>query len=472
MVFKVGLDYIFHEKDYSRLGADPFYDFLLSTVNGSFGLWLIENKDSLFLIRQLASAGYHVARLGYTVSFSCFDLAVSSIINKASLSRDRAIARAIRRMMYTLKRNGGVYQDLAELIKTFGNVARLSPACVLMTDALNEWESTDRPERDSEMIVKKIFEHELRMPFDKVFKSITLKPNESGQLISHSAVLRSGQQVAITVMKPNVARMRFLDLIPLRLIQGIVNLIPFIPGEKALVNRFVDRLNFSIRKEIAARQLILSHFGVNLDKEPEEVLWECQNYSTPIYVAPPLKRFCSKHVMVTGEIGKKVTQITKSHARTIASAFADFAFKHNFVIGDWSKSNLRMGQHGLTLMRFAHCAQCDPVKFSALLRLHVGTKSMKRRAGLTFGFKEDEVEEMIKDDRLYTPLTRQALGQNASTVLGYLEGSCAVLNAKIDSGSSSTVMAPIWAGTAAKLLSPNLSHANPPFNVISWLKYL
>lgn len=440
LTYQIGVDFIFHKRDTYKMGNDSVFDLLWATSSGSFGLWLVQNKDSEFLLRQIASAGFHVARLGYTLGFSFLDLALCSI---AGRSRDASVSRAINRVMYVLKRNGGVYADLGVLVANFG--------CMSHFKAFHELNNEEPPDKDSELIVKKIFESETGKSFSDIFSSITLQPNEWGTVISHSAVLQSGQEVAITVVKPNVARMRFLDMLPLRIFQGIVNLIPMIPCEKALVNQFVRRLDFSISREIAMREFILTKFGVDIDGSPEDVIDAASRAPTPLFISPPLRGLCGRHVMVTGPIGQRIDKMTHSHVRRIATAFSDFTFKHNLAIGNWSRANVRESQDGLTLLRFCGAATFNPDSLTEVLRATSGW--VAHDFGVSGGAR-----------------TRQAVAKCAG-IVGIAEGIACIENARREAGAMPTVMEPVFAGLSAKMIGPGMSHSSLPFGLVGWLKY-
>ena len=440
--YQLGVDFILHKRDTYKICNDSVFDFLWATSSGYFGLWLVQNKDSELLLRQIASAGFHAARLGYTIGFSCLDVAVCSLMGRP---REASIERSVRRLMYTLKRNGGVYADLGTLIATFGRASHLK--------AFHEMQMDEEPERDSELVVKQLFEQEVGRQFSDVFASVTLQPNEWGALISHSAVLQTGEEVAITVMKPNVARMRFLDMIPLRLVQGIVNLIPMIECEKALLNRFVRRLDFTIAGEIAMRERLLERFGVDLDGSPEDVIDAASRASMPVYVSPPLRGLCSKHVMVTGVIGKRIKKMTHSHVRRMATAFSDLAFKHNIALGDWSKANVRVGSEGLTLLRFSTASEFEASSLTEVLRATSGWIAHD------FGVGGGE-------------RTKRAVARCAGGVVGIAEGIACIENARLEAGAMPTVMEPIFAGLSAKTFSPGFSHSTLPFGLAGWVKFL
>ena len=70
------------------------------------------------------------------------------------MSRDASIARSIRRMMYTMARNGGVYLELADFLRTFGNVTRLVPSYAFVANAFGDFESDDRNVKNTVRIVR------------------------------------------------------------------------------------------------------------------------------------------------------------------------------------------------------------------------------------------------------------------------------------------------------------------------------
>lgn len=474
---KIGVDFVINSKDTYKIASDSVLDAVWAASSGYLGLWLMQSKDSVFVVRQGVSAAYHAIRFGSATAMSLADVGFCQFISKfvnnsETLSINSASVRAIRRMMNMMRQNGGVYEELADLIRNFGNVARLAPSCILFTDALNDTDHIQKPHRKSAQIVMKLFERELKKPFFDVFSEISPEPTHTGSVISHRAVLKTGEPVSITVMKPTVERMRKLDMIPLRLIQGFINIIPTIELEKTMVNTFVERLNFSIRKEIRARETILGKYGIDLSEAPGEVLAHTRCSWLPLDVAPPLRNLCASHVMVTGEIGSRVSSLTSSDARKLCRSFANFAYKRSLIISDWSKKNLVRGPNGLSLFKFATCAEFDATKLTGMLRFASGVKPLVRSGGRLLNLDAQKVENMLREKKLDMSLMKRAIAQNAQFLLGFAEASCGLVNANIEAKSHLTTMTPVLTGLCAKIASPTASHDSLPLALLGWIPYV
>ncbi|MFA6039551.1 MAG: AarF/UbiB family protein [Candidatus Peribacteraceae bacterium] len=114
-----------------------------------------------------------------------------------------------------------------------------------------------------------VIEQEFHRSPQSIFKSIAKEPVASASIAQvHKAVLRSGEKVAVKIMKPNVERLMKTDLRVLKLASKIVHRLRLMPNVnvRAIVQEYerFTKEEMDFRKEAKYTQLIAEHEAVDV----------------------------------------------------------------------------------------------------------------------------------------------------------------------------------------------------------------
>jgi hypothetical protein len=382
-------------------------------------------------------------------------------------------------MVHMMKQNGGVYEEMAEMVRTFINATRVNPNYQrAFVEAANAF-LPDLPPFDpnSASHVMNLFEQEVGREFSSIFRKLSPIPIERGDLVSHSAVLRSGQPVTITIMRPHVKRMRTMDLIPFRAFNWLFQKIPGLSHEQKVAQVLMDRLTFSIEKEIDSRSRVLKSYGVDvMEYEPTDLIRKARDISPYLHVPTPLPSLCGQHIMVSDVEGDVIMPMSASSAWTLIEATSELAFVKNCVIADLGRPNVRKFGSKISFRRFSSLIEFDPVYLTGALQFCAGFgmkwNSLMRTGGELLGCDPAMVENTIATKKLEVGIVRQMVGKNAGFIVGFGEAACGLANASIDAGAGLGGLAGMVSGFAGKFLGPDYSHRSWLVSWLGWLRYL
>ncbi|KAK8891939.1 hypothetical protein M9Y10_029161 [Tritrichomonas musculus] len=516
----IGVDFVINHKDSYKIASDNVFDFIWNASRGKILLYAVSCADSPWFFRQVASSYLHACHFGVDACISCCDLAISQVVNAISphvpfFNSDQSIQRCTRRIISTMRRNGGVYREMAEMICNFIRAGRLSPDLDDIVTTISEYPCVEAPSKPQPMlniksrnkytaeIVKDQFEYETGIQFFSVFNYVDRYPIEvSNDLIIHNASLATGERVSITVMKRHVQRMRKLDLIPFKLINLLLKPIPFITLEKRIYGSLIDRLTYSLSKELEARRQLLQKFGIDFTQSPSQIFKAARQIPLDFYIAAPLPHLCSTNVLVTDSAPSKLEtatitvtknspsnspseQITQkyikakllqSEARSVVNFTSDLLYKHSLIVPDLGISNLRKLNDRLSLQKFGSMVHLDNDKFSAMLQIFHSYSSKNQKKAISaaqvLGLPQEKIVKMMGSPDLSFGSVRMILKDNGSLLLPLAEASCGMVNSIIDSDSSLFAMEPFLVGAYAKMNNKQKDHSSFPYNLLRWAQYI
>jgi hypothetical protein len=258
--------------------------------------------------------------------------------------------------------------------------------------------------------------------------------------------------------------MRQYDLVPFRVMGGLLGIVPSLRDVRVLWDAIVNRLNFTIPREIEARTAILKAMGVDTDLPADLLIDDASAAQFPIAVAPPLREYSGDCVMVTGGWQKPIGALSKKNAHDLIDGSATLLFEHNLLTPDLSQANLCMSDGRLSLARFAPITAIDPVKLSGGLRFAIGAAAKWERwinSGLArIGEKPAKVEDVAL----------RVLAANAGFAIGVGEVIAGANLARESAGLGYCSLYPYVGGVLAKTFSPDSSHHSAPFSWLNWIR--
>jgi hypothetical protein len=267
--------------------------------------------------------------------------------------------------------------------------------------------------------------------------------------------LASGEKVTVTVMEPHIERMRRFDLIPLKIIQSILKIVPGIECERKVVDQIVNRLTYNLGKELNAKLTILGSVGFDLSQPPEQLRRDSRFIPLSLYVPPPIVDLCSEHVLVSCPAGTKIKKLKPRHARALISGCTDLIFQHSLIISDITRRNVRRVGDRVSLNRFGSLVKFDPVQLTAALRLGIGiaagSRWLSEGPAQVLGLDTRRVNQMVNRQAFDLNTIRRVVGQNAEFLLGFGEAACGMWSATRESAGSPLMMAPLLTGITGQL---------------------
>ncbi|OHT16593.1 hypothetical protein TRFO_41721 [Tritrichomonas foetus] len=465
-IYSLGTDFVIHNTSCYDHSNQAFYDFLYATATHSMLLYLIEEPNSRYKVRQAASSIYHANRLFSAALFSSIDYSCCRVVNSVlwRLFPDimmKSNLRTFKRVMLVLRRNGGVYEDLFELISS---IFRSNPEYDRILRSRTFYKSQNREISAQE--AKKIIEDELNIQFDEVFTNFPKKATNSfSDVTSFDCTLKSEKNneivnVTITILPPHLERMRNYDLIPLRFFAKMVKLWPFSNGYGELFSACLDRIDWNISKEVEARKNILHSFDPNfIDKKyrnfsPKKIFDYSRKLNSHLYIPAPYFSLCSKHVMTSdveyqGEIYKsdssltfKLVNFTNSLYRNSQSVVTnlnitnirtpihdDLQNKNSNQIQNQSKNSVQFAKYNLpnsknefSLKKFASLTNVNKEDIDRLGCLYasliIDDQNLALKAATYFGIPREAAIEAIDDkNSKYSKMAKNLLPNNSKLFL-------------------------------------------------------
>lgn len=350
LLFTAGTDFVMHNTTAFQSADNPIADAIWSFAHKNFVLYLVSDPSSSFRIRQAAASALHFNRFATNLFISAADYSFMSIFdfiffNKSKSWSQGSKKRAFKRLMLTLRRNGGVYAELFELIEPFASSDPIYDD-ILKKAPFNRYNE----ERENDLAISygitrkeasQIIKKELGSSLGRYFIDFPIHPTSMRNEISmFDCTLKSGERVTVSIFPPHLQRMRRYDLFPFYVIRSILNIIPsayslgFRPfknstksslrrrklhkifrnsssqlrldfdAAKSLFDAIVERLDNNLVKEAKSRMKILNGLaGIDFTM-PNSIISKRYKRSIdsnriPIAVPPPFPNLCSDHVMVT-----------------------------------------------------------------------------------------------------------------------------------------------------------------------------
>jgi hypothetical protein len=283
---RIAVDFVMHNSSILDAHSSWATDALWYTFNSSLLLYVVSDPSSDLRIRQAVASFCHFHRLVVSSTISVCDVVLantaSAFFTKSHLfDPQQAKKRSFKRVMLTLRRNGGVYDQLFEILATMASPIPELRKIVEQPPLLSAAEG--RPLAAGAVI--SLFESEIKRPFQNVFRSAPLVVGDvRDSVFQYDLELKSGRKVTLHVESPTLKRMREFDLFPFRCIASVLSRAPFLRPEGALLSAAVHRLDMDVGREREARRMILNGLPPR---------------SKSIYVPAPLDGLSSEHIMVT-----------------------------------------------------------------------------------------------------------------------------------------------------------------------------
>lgn len=353
LLFTVGTDFVMHNTTVFQSTDSPIADAIWSFANKNFILYLVSDPSSHFRIRQAAASAIHFNRFATDLFISAADYSFMSIFdflffNKSKSGSRGSKKRAFKRLMLTLRRNGGIYAELFELIEPFASSDPIYDD-ILKSAPFNRY--NEEHENDLTLcygITRKeasqIINKELGTSLRKQFIDFPIHPTSMRNEISmFDCTLKNGERVTVSIFPPHLQRMRDYDLFPFRVIRGLLNIMPSAyslgypklfsknkspysyfrrrklqmifdksssklslesDATKSLFDAIIDRLDNNLIKETKSRMKILNgllglDFTMSNSVISSRYKRALNSGRIPIAVPPPLPNLCSNHIMVT-----------------------------------------------------------------------------------------------------------------------------------------------------------------------------
>lgn len=312
--------------------------------------------------------------------FSSIDPIISAILHSVipmnCFSSRHSHIRQFKRKMLTCVRNRGIYNDIAYINLTKNiqtDYARIMAKNQPLFDrSVNVFQNFDNSlnENDHNKVylqnqspnyllkyeeMRKLFETETQYSFDSVFTGISEKPSSvRNDFAEYDAILSTGEDVTITVIQPNILRLRNIDLFPIKVVHTFFDFFPFQTTWRSQFDYYLSRLSFDFEKEVCARQQLLKSYNIEfLNRTPKEIFNDVEQLNLPVYIPAPLKQFSSKHFMVTARKPSYfVRSLSAGNVNKLMKAASSFLFDKKFIIPDLSSSNLKIENEKIAIDRF------------------------------------------------------------------------------------------------------------------------
>lgn len=381
---KAGVDFIMHDTGLYGSSNSALGDCFWNLAHGSLALYLLSEPDSEYRLRQAAASLVHVHRLLATSAVSALDLGIANIVNAIApslpvLSLRNSKQRALKRLLLTLVRNGGVYRDVFDFIRGISPASH-DLAAILRASPFTDIDETEWEPTRAEAL--SLIESELNRRVHSLFSSFPSHPVEiNGPFAVYDARLRGGRQVSVSIVLPRVERMRRYDLFPFKVIASVMTLIPGVSAERNLLKSLLQRLDVNVRREFEARWAILEEFGVDKDGDIREIIESSRNIDLPISVPAPLPHLTSEHVMVSdAQPHERVRSSGPSLAYSVASFTSKLSYRAGFLVPEVGLANIRVSRGRTSLARFSSLVKVERADIEATGRVLASLVTRDRHA--------------------------------------------------------------------------------------------
>lgn len=417
----------------------------------TFHWYLLGNRNSKYLIRQIIASVFNITRLTRTIGLSAVDMGICQIFEKLNpnmrvLNSLASKQRFYERTMMTFRLNGGVYEEMrdffANSLLALPPNAKTAAFVAITTNYPVRKSQYERSENNITIAsIKNLFESQTGYEFFDVFRKISSSLSGSQTIIKRDAIFRDGTRVTITILPPHIERMRQLDLLPFKALQFILNAIPFMTVPQNLYNSFINRFTWNIPKEISARRKILESFGINNDESHDLLISNVNRLGLPITVPPPIMQYCGRNVMVTARQPQQLPekQLTYSIAKSCSEFFSRMLFTHNLVIPNISPQNILASDGKIALERYAPITDFQASDLSNILIMLGGVKfnqtSLATQAAVNLNYNVSKITNAANSGNL-GPAVDEVLRHHAQQMFALGEGVLGLSRFKNETGSN------------------------------------
>lgn len=495
----IGIDYIVHHEEAGKIFDDTAGEACLAMGSNQTLLWMIQNPNSKWFFRQFASSMFHFGRTVISFSYSSTDIALSKIAHaflpyNSAFTSLAAKQRFYKRMMLTFRLNGGAYAEFGQIIrncvnafpdhsftKPYYSINNKYPVIRNRTQpnaVLKEFVDNDPLSDYSTQTLRELFKKQTGYNLYDIFSRVENDYKTCGPMIYHDAVLYSGDRVTITVIPKHVDRMRRLDLLPFKILRGIMTIIPCISTEKAIYDNVMRHLDFNLTKEVNARATILQKFDIDCTKETEPgyIFQRTRRLPLSISIPAPIKQFCGRNIMVTDRMPEPLSlRVSPMIAMKVVDFFADLLTKYNIAVPDISPQNILASRGNVALARYSTLTYVSSEDMHKIFNLFASVQGQDRAKAMKYakqlGVSTKTVDKSVQLGVFDRKICKQLLPRYSHTLLAVGEGYANAVNLRNITGRAS-VMMPAIAGYAAKRASPNLNIGNFPYNFMAWSRFL
>lgn len=496
-------DYIIHHKNAHKVIDERMSETLYWLTSSQFPLWIVKNENSGLFVRQFAASMCHFSRFVTTFAFSSTDKVLSSIIHSfvpynqhfTSLASNQ---RFYKRMMLTLRVNGGPYEELYNVILSatrssipiiafpnnkavpiFQKIANEYPVKKMLAYNESPLLSLFRNNEEKMSIsdLEKLFARQTGSDLHDAFKSVSKIPYKNNDFWVFDGVTKNGDAVSISVLPKKVERMWNLDKVPFFFTRQLLRIVPFISTEKALFDAVYSRLTIGLKEEVKARKTILEKFDVDLTADPTLVFSQSRRIPLPIRVPAPILSLCSKNILVTERLPRPLKNgISPSIALSVADGFAELLFKHELCIPNISSRNVLYSKRiGVALSRYAPLTHVSNDFLHSSIKLIESIMCQNHNKALNYakalGIAKRPVEKSLQLGLIDSNVFRDICRIYPREIVGVGEGFVNLFSFKREVGRNNVFM-PTVIGIAAKRASPTLNQSNFPYNLFSLTKYI
>jgi len=355
-------DFVLHSTSLYEESDHAIADAVLFASRDQGFLWMLSNSKSEWMPRQFCASILHFSRFCFSWSLSSSDIfasyGLSYLFPQTSYFKpEHAKLRRFRRMMLTLKRNGGVYKDMFDIARTFCTVLTPYGPFFNQSPLYGNAASENIIFRNNYSFSKNQAIHLISKELGSYNASQIEYISKEDSFQTHSVQhfrgrLTTGEAVTISILPPNTRRMMWLDLLPFKVVRFVMSPFPFCRPEYNLLSYFVNRLDFDMKKEAQKRLELLSLFGVSNCTNPMDLFIQARSIDFPLYVPAPIKNLTSKHIMVTDYNEAPMPMFGKFKATSQIFKAAGVLLSKNCIISDLSPKNVRVTNGTITLDRF------------------------------------------------------------------------------------------------------------------------
>ena len=341
-------DLLVHNTVLNSHSNNNYVDAFWNLQNNSLIPWMISNKESRSIFRQFFAAIMNHHRFSTVTSFSIGDYALSTILNQ--ISPDTEIfklsnrkKRVYKRLILACKRNGGIYNEIETILKTFSqhskslsNLINKSPINISNEIYFDQPTSELSTDIESNLILskeelEKIFLNDFNKSISTIFRYFDYYPIKiTSNLIYYRGTLHSGKEVDIIIHPYHRKRLMNIELIPLKILKFFFTLIPFMKPLKYSLDYIIHRISTDLNNELKIRSKI-------------------NNLNLPFEISKPFNQLCSKNILITNQLPYKISNkynknITENISKTIS-----LSLMNNFLIPDLSLNNINIFNNQFSL---------------------------------------------------------------------------------------------------------------------------
>lgn len=361
VLLNLGMDYLISNGELTKYTDSFIGDCVWHYSHETLPIFLLTFWDTripgISFVQSILSSCSHFRRLTQSFSYSAIDLVLSSVLSKVSpttnyFSSNSSTNRCLRRLAFTLKRNGGVYHDFLEILVNLNVIGgEHFPKSISSNVGLSNSEFFS-----------------LIRPIQKYFQKNQFQFQHSEGLFHfYQGRLLSGEKVSLTCISPHEMQRRKLDLFPFKIISSVTSIIPFLKPESNLLKNIISQLDYSIPKEISSRCEILKSFGVNFNQSPFLIFHQARNSGFALFVPAPLQQFSTKNVLVSDYVCHRNWYSSTEAFGKVFFANNQLLEKCSKILPNVSLPNILNSDFGITLKSFSSLCRVNKYQFTDFL---------------------------------------------------------------------------------------------------------